>query len=519
ITEQQLDIAVAQEISGRTDIREEVEEWLKQSVDRIKALNARNVMEVGCGAGQLVFELAPISESFIATDYADTAIEKLKEKLGAEPEKWKNARAITAPADDFSFVKEGSLDLVIINGVVQYFPDAAYLVKVIDHASKAIKHGGCIYIGDMQGKSTLPMYHAFDQLNRTDEHLSISEFKKICDRRVRLEDELVADPGFFYKLPELIPAISGVNIQLREGKHINETTKYHYDIWLYIHSDSAHVKAEIQIEWQPGNTEEWIKNELKKYPAKVVHLQKVFNERTAEDFELRQILNEISEQSQVGEVKALLNEVRHGLNPDVFWEMGRAMGYVSHVRWTTDGSDGYFDVIFVPSDQKNRLPDPGNIISTEPGLVAYDYAKDPFSGNLMVSAEQLNEWKEGLKELLPVQMIPSEFVLLRKLPLLPNGKTNRNALPKPEEKIKEKQQKEMPRTAIEKLVARVWAETLGLESVGLHDDFFELGGHSLIAVQVMIRMEKETGLRLPLTSLFKFTTLEKFAPLFSEALL
>lgn len=114
-------------------------------------------------------------------------------------------------------------------------------------------------------------------------------------------------------------------------------------------------------------------------------------------------------------------------------------------------------------------------------------------------------------------MIPSDFVLLKKLPLLPNGKINRKDLPKPEEKAEHKQEKDLPQTHTEKLVAKIWAETLGLESVGLKDDFFELGGHSLIAVQVMIRLEKETGLRLPLTSLFKFTTLGEFAPLFSEA--
>ena len=147
----------------------------------------------------------------------------------------------------------------------------------------------------------------------------------------------------------------------------------------------------------------------------------------------------------------------------------------------------------------------------------FDYARDPFSGNSFFSNEQVNEWKEELKEFLPAQMIPSEFVLLKKIPLLPNGKTDRKALPKPAEKAEGKQEKDRPRTATEKLIARIWAETLGLESVGLKDDFFELGGHSLIAVQVMIRLEKETGLRLPLTSLFKFTTLEQFATLFSEA--
>ncbi len=516
IGEQQLDIAVAQEISGRTDIREEVEEWLKQSVDRIKAINAKTVMELGCGAGQLVFELAPYAEKFIATDYAETAIDKLKEKLSAEPEKYKNVVAITAPADDFSFVNNGSLDLVIINGVVQYFPDASYLVKVIKEASRAIKNGGCIYIGDMQGKSTLPMYHAYDQLNRTDENLKISDFKKICDRRVKLEDELVADPGFFYKLNELIPEISGVNVQLREGKHINETTKYHYDIWLYINAGPTSIKADNRIQWKAENNEEWVKNELKKYPEKVVHLHKVFNTRTMEDYALQQILSSINDDASVKEVKTLLTSNQQGLNPHPFWELGSELGFESHVRWTCDGSVGCFEVIFVPIEQQNMLPEAGEILNSNLDS-AFDYARDPYSGDLTANTEQLIEWKEGLKELLPAQMIPAEFVLLKKLPLLPNGKTNRKALPKPEEKTQVNQEKAMPRTATEKLVARVWAETLGLDSVGLHDDFFELGGHSLIAVQVMIRMEKETGLRLPLTSLFKFTTLEEFAPLFSEA--
>jgi len=516
ITEQQLDIAVAQEISGRTDIKEEVEEWLAQSVNRIKALNAKNVMEVGCGAGQLVFELAPFSENFIATDYAETAIEKLKEKLIAEPEKWKNVRAITAPAEDFSAVKAASLDLVIINGVVQYFPDAGYLIKVIEEASKAIKTGGCIYIGDMQGKSTLPMYHAFDQLARTDDHLSIAEFKKICARRVRLEDELVADPGFFYMLRELIPGISGVDVQLREGKHINETTKYHYDIWLHVNSTIETTKSDIELVWHPEYTEDWLKNELAKYPSKIIHLRKVYNLRTADDHSLQCKLENITDDAQVKDLKLKWAETEQGLNPHIFWAIGKEFGYNSHVRWTSNGYDGLFDVIFIPADQINKIPQAGEIIHPEMQS-ANEYARETYSGELQFSAEQVQEWKEALKELLPATLIPSDFVLLKKLPLLPNGKINRKDLPKPEEKAGHKQEKDLPQTPTEKLVAKIWAETLGLESVGLKDDFFELGGHSLIAVQVMIRLEKETGLRLPLTSLFKFTTLEEFAPLFSKA--
>ena len=488
-----------------------------QSVNRIKALNAKHVMEVGCGGGQLVFELAPETNKFIATDYSETAIGKLKEKLDSEPEKWQNVIAVTAPADDYSQVEEASLDLVIINGVVQYFPDAAYLVKVIEEAAKAIKDGGCIYIGDMQGKSTLPMYHAFDQINRTDDHLSVSEFKKICERRVKLEDELVADPGFFYKLTDLIPRISGINVQLREGQHINETTKYHYDIWLYVNSDIESTEADLTIDWKPENTVEWIKDQLKEHPSHIIHLRNIFNERTAKDFSLQEALNKVDEQAEVKTVKELSAEIPQGVNPHIFWELGKEFNFESHVRWTKDGSNGCFDVIFIPSNQSNKIPQAGTLIDLN-FEHAYDYARDPFSGNMLATSEQLIKWKDGLRELLPAQMIPSEYVILQKLPLLPNGKTNRKALPVPEERVESQQQeKAAARTTSEKIVARVWSDILGLESVGLHDDFFELGGHSLIAVQVMIRMEKETGLRLPLTSLFKFTTLEEFSKLFEKS--
>lgn len=516
INQQQLDIAVAQEISGRSDIREEVEEWLAQSVNRLRDLGSKNVMEVGCGGGQLVFELAPDTAHFIATDYAETAIVKLQEKLDSDPEKWENVKVLTAPADDYSFVEPRSLDLVIINGVVQYFPDAEYLVKVISEAAKALKAGGCIYIGDMQGKSTLPMYHAYDQFARSDENLSIEEFRNIYERRVKIEDELVADPGFFYLLPKLIPELSTVDVQLREGLHINETTKYHYDIWLYVNSEHKYTAADQEIDWNSTWTEERIIQEMEANRHKILKFKSIYNARTERDHTLQMVLNTLSNDSTLKVARQQSEEIKSGLNPHIFWNMGKELGYQTFVRWSRDGSDGCFDAIFIPSERMNLIPEPNGIIDPELDS-AYDYARDPYKGAAAVPEELLNEWKSGIKELLPASMIPSEIVILQKIPLLPNGKTDRKALPKPEEKAGQKEEKDLPRTPLEKLVAKVWAETLGLDSVGLKDDFFELGGHSLIAVQLMIRMEKETGLRLPLTSLFKFTTLEEFAPLYINA--
>jgi amino acid adenylation domain-containing protein len=130
---------------------------------------------------------------------------------------------------------------------------------------------------------------------------------------------------------------------------------------------------------------------------------------------------------------------------------------------------------------------------------------------------QIENWKNGIKEVLPPYMIPGDFVILDKLPLLPNGKTDRKALPKPNQISDIGKTKELPNTELEKLISGIWEDILKIQNIGASDDFFELGGHSLLAVQVMSRIEKETGIKLPLTSIFKVSILRPFAELFSNA--
>lgn len=133
---------------------------------------------------------------------------------------------------------------------------------------------------------------------------------------------------------------------------------------------------------------------------------------------------------------------------------------------------------------------------------------------ITLSREESLIFKQAVQDLLPSFMVPSEYVATRKIPLLPNGKINRNALPKPEAKTISLSQQRLPVTPLQKLVGKVWEDILGVETVTLDDDFFELGGHSLLAVQLITRLENETGKRVPFTSLFRVSSLEEFADLF-----
>jgi amino acid adenylation domain-containing protein len=120
--------------------------------------------------------------------------------------------------------------------------------------------------------------------------------------------------------------------------------------------------------------------------------------------------------------------------------------------------------------------------------------------------------KEYLKERLPLYMVPLNYVMLESIPLTSNGKIDKKALMMYACPVDEAFSFYMaPRTNVEKLVADIWSEYLGIKKIGIYDNFFEMGGHSLIAVKVMSKIERVTGKRLPLASLFETPTIEKMA--------
>jgi len=134
-------------------------------------------------------------------------------------------------------------------------------------------------------------------------------------------------------------------------------------------------------------------------------------------------------------------------------------------------------------------------------LVAYVVARDG-------AASEPGALKEFLREELPEYMVPSAFVQLQALPLTPNGKVDRKALPAPEASP---ETYVAPRTPVEETLARLCAELLGLERVGVEDDFFELGGHSLLATQLLSRLRAAFEIEIPLRALFEAPTVAGLA--------
>ncbi|QHZ56608.1 tyrocidine non-ribosomal peptide synthetase TycB [Brevibacillus sp. NSP2.1] len=120
---------------------------------------------------------------------------------------------------------------------------------------------------------------------------------------------------------------------------------------------------------------------------------------------------------------------------------------------------------------------------------------------------QLRDYME--KEL-PPYMVPAFFIQLEKMPLTPNDKIDRKALPKPSQEANRAEEYAAPQSELEQLLASIWADVLGIRQVGMKDNFFELGGDSIKAIQVSTRLNA-SGWTLAMKELFQYPTIEEVA--------
>lgn len=123
--------------------------------------------------------------------------------------------------------------------------------------------------------------------------------------------------------------------------------------------------------------------------------------------------------------------------------------------------------------------------------------------------------RQQLAQRLPEYMIPAAFVMLEAMPLTPNGKIDRRALPAPT-LVRDTATIQRPRTLLEQKIAQVWEQTLGVSPIGIHDNFFAIGGHSLLAVQLLAKLQPLLQQPLPLRTLFAAPTVAQLATLVAQ---
>ncbi|MGW7767302.1 surfactin non-ribosomal peptide synthetase SrfAB, partial [Bacillus velezensis] len=122
-----------------------------------------------------------------------------------------------------------------------------------------------------------------------------------------------------------------------------------------------------------------------------------------------------------------------------------------------------------------------------------------------------SELRKRLSETLPSHMLPAYFVQVERIPLTANGKTDKNALPKPGVSQTAQTASALPETELEEKLCRIWKQTLGTDTLGIDDNFFDYGGHSLKGMMLLANIQAELDKTVPLKALFEQPTVRLLA--------
>ena len=493
------DLAILDQLAAQDDFQQEWLEFQGQTIDRIMRLPLGDVMEIGAGSGQIFLRVAAHTRSYYGTDFAELGIAEIERQLASDRYDLPHARAAVREAVDFAGVAPRSLDTVIINSVIQYFPDATYLLRVLRNAVTSLRAGGCVYLGDVQSYAHLYTHHANDQLARSGPGTQLEVLRRLTDTRVLNEDELVVDPELFYAFMASEPRVSRVELRHRRGKILNETTRYHYDAFLYVEDEAA---PRFSFErWTSAHTVANVAERLLLEAPDQLCLTAVPNRRIQREVAAARLIKQPGGPSTVADVGSLLADLSLGVDPEELWALGENLPYEVDVLWTP-GVEPMFDVVFRKrGDEQHRLA----VLPTREAVAgAVDPTRFANSPHLKGLASTLvDDLRKFALAKLPDYMVPSQWVLLDGLPLTPNGKLDTRALPDPEQASARSTDGYLaPVGGTEIAVSAVWRDVLRLEQVGSHDNFFEIGGHSLLAVQVVMKLRELLNIDLALGTIF-----------------
>ena len=499
--------------TGRAIPAEEMRLWVESTVERILALKAKRVWEIGCGTGLLLFRVAPTTEQYFGTDLSANVIHALSEKLKRPGRELPQATVVCKRAHEFNDDSTlGQFDLVVVNSVIQYFPDSEYLVQVLTRAVDAVSDGGHIFVGDVRNLSLLRTFHASVQLHNAPDSMPSERLSQRTDEAVRNDGELVVDREFFVALQRMLPRIRRLEIQVKAGTANNELTCFRYDVVLHIGEPASITEIEWADWTKQSLTLERLAEELRVETPDVRGVTGVPNARLRMPASAASMLDQSDRPATTGELRERLNAVPADgwVEPDALWAMGAELGYRVEIRPARNASDGFCDVLFVNQDV------PEYPVVRFPGESEFArsfefYCNNPLqqsAGRALVP--QLKAW---LAERLPEYMVPSAIVALEKMPLSSNGKIERRALPKPEFSREEVAEFVAPRTYCEVELRAIFAEVLRLPQtqIGVADNFFALGGHSLLGTQVISRIRRKFKVEVPLRALFETPTVEGLA--------
>jgi amino acid adenylation domain-containing protein len=506
--------------TGEPIPRDEMQEWVSDRVQQILALKPKRVLEIGCGTGLLLFQLAPHCEKYVGTDFSRDALKFIQHQL--QPLNLPQVELLHRSATDFEGIDVKAFDVVILNSIVQYFPSQDYLMQVLEQAIQAVAIGGVLFIGDVRSLPLLTAFHTWVQFCQADASVERSQLQQQVARSRFEEPELAIAPAFFHALRDRFPQIQQVQIRLSRGRSQNEMMQFRYNVLLHKRNESAHTKqpelklfnSTQQYDWKlDPMTVEAVQKQLYETEPERLIITNVANSRVSAAVKTARWLDSGDTPKTVGRMRDLLQtKTELAIAPQDWWDLETVLPYRVEITWSTQPHTGDYDVLLLRQgmdamDARDILP-----LSQLLNQSSESYTNVPLQASF--ARQLIPELRQYLKQTLPDYMIPSAFVPLEGLPLTINGKVDRRILPLlSKDSIHSSSPAIAPTTQTEATLIDIWQELLRLKQVTVHDNFFELGGHSLLATQMTSRVRDAFGLELPLQTVFESPTIAQLAPI------
>ncbi|MBW5251544.1 AMP-binding protein [Streptomyces sp. P01-B04] len=506
----------------------EMKEWADTTFRRILALRPSDVLEIGCKTGALLFRLAPRCSGYTATDLSAHALQHIRDHGDWLADKADEVQLLERAADDFGALAEGGFDTVVLNSLVQYFPDAAYLERVLAGALRALRPGGHVYLGAVRSLPLLGPLHLPAQLELHEAADPADRLRAAVSARVAQEEELCLDPRYFAELASRLPGISEVFLLPRLSRHRNELGAYRYDAVLRAGTPADPGTPDLTLDWQADAlTADALTGLLREQAPQRLLLGAVPDSRVHTRLRACAELLE-GRTATVADTTAALAPRSPGpgspVDPHALTTLAEREGYAAIVQYGKDPADGTVSVLLTRSTEAGsgeagagtELPAGfGHRPKDEGAGTGPQWYNDP--STVARGRAAVARARRHLQQRLPVHAVPPDLLVIPGFPLGRSGAVDATALPDPDPTAAADAHK-APSTETESKLAVIWSAALGVDRVSVHADFFALGGHSLMGSEIMERVRHEYQVDVPLGLLFGSPTIAAVASYVDEQL-
>jgi SAM-dependent methyltransferase/acyl carrier protein len=524
--------------TGKPLPEREMREWQAATLERLRRLapdrSAARVLEIGCGTGLLLTELAPECREYVGLDIAGKTLDGLRRRL-ERLNRGDNVTLLEREAGELDDLPRRGFDLVVVNSVVGYFPGVEYLLDVLRRAVEVTADGGALFVGDVRSFPLLPVFHASVELHRLRRAPGSTPIDAL---RARVADRLVADrelavsPALFARIGERLPRIGAAEVLPKVSRFRNEMSMFRYDAVLRVAPQGG---PETLPEPAPVTWTDWRRDGLDRArlrerlarageepgrpdpPERAFGITGIPNAQVEDPVRAWREIDSPDPPATLAELRRRLErEPPAGITPFDLVELAAGAGRELRLSWAAARDDGSFDAAWPSSEAAGAGHRPVAFPTAPAGLSAGALVNHPLLATGRATLTQ--ELGDFLAARLPEHQVPSAFVVLDELPLTPAGKVDRERLHPPRTRSRTPApdgtpgpKPDPPRTETERAVAEIVSRVLGVERIGLRDDLEDLGAHSLTLTQISSRVRTAFGVELSLRELLGPTTVGEIA--------